>query len=468
MSADIRTCDRRIATWLAVFTTCVALLISEGAITGSDGRSMYEVTRSLVEHGAISVDSNLGVPGRGGRYYSKYGMGQSLLAIIPYVAARPIARRMAISDQVEQAAVASIMAVVYGLLAAVLYYLGRRLGGSTRMSSLIAMGTIGGTFLLPYSKEFFSEPLTALALVFSIERAVAGQAATAGFGVATAALARPQVLAFAPLLAWRAFADHGAKGIVKVAIPLVAGLGATLAYNASRFGSAFDFGYGGESFSTSLVEGSAGLLFHPSKSLFLFAPASVLLPPALARLRKTHLSAAWLMAGNFVITFLLAASWHSWAGGWAWGPRLLIPGFAPAMTALAPWCSWSHTARRVVLASFLLGAFVSVPATLVSTRAQQLDHPLPDVGPSVIRQYELIAPTGKYSWAHRYEYSAGMNRSYLTLWEIGALRVLGPSGLVPVVIAAAILLFGTLLSWSSVRGTLRKCEGIRVPLPSDG
>ena len=57
------------------------------------------------------------------------------------------------------------MAVVIGALAVALYLLGRRLGARIPAATLVGMGAVAGTFALPYGKEFFAEPLAALALV---------------------------------------------------------------------------------------------------------------------------------------------------------------------------------------------------------------------------------------------------------------------------------------------------------------
>ena len=57
-----------------------------------------------------------------------------------------------------------------------------------------------GTYLLPYGRDFFTEPLVALGLVVMVERALAGREQQAALALAAAVLARPQSAAFAPLL----------------------------------------------------------------------------------------------------------------------------------------------------------------------------------------------------------------------------------------------------------------------------
>lgn len=67
---------------LAVF-----LLLQQADITVVDGSSMFAVTRSLVEHGSFAVAPSMGIPASGGHAYSKYGLGLSLLGVVPYALA---------------------------------------------------------------------------------------------------------------------------------------------------------------------------------------------------------------------------------------------------------------------------------------------------------------------------------------------------------------------------------------------
>ena len=100
----------------------------------------------------------------------------------------------------ESGGAASLMPLVGGALTAALYLLGRRLDASRAAAALVAAGTVLGTYLLPYGRDFFSEPLVALGLVVMVERVLAGREAQAAGALAMAVLARPQSAAFVPLL----------------------------------------------------------------------------------------------------------------------------------------------------------------------------------------------------------------------------------------------------------------------------
>ncbi len=450
-AANLVSLDRRVAKALATLTICAGLVVNEGAVTGSDGRSMYDVGRSLIEEGRLTVDSALGVPGRYGLYYSRYGIGLPLVAAVAYAAVKPFARLTPAPDLAEQAAVAAMMPVIFGFLAAAIFRLSRRLGAGSKASVLTALGAVGGTYLLPYSKEFFSEPLTALCLTVSIERALADRPGAAGAAAAAAGLTRMQAFGFAPVLMWCAWRSTRWHGLWRTTAGLAAGAAGACAYNMARFGSPFTFGYSDVGFSTGFVTGASGLLFHPAKSVFLFAPVTAALFPALVRLAKKDSTAFWLISWNLGVAFLMAATWASFAGGWCWGPRLLIIGVAPAFPVVAPWCEGSKLRRDVLRVLFIAGALVSLPAMVISTRVQQLDQPPPAVGPSVLRQYGLIPETVAYTAHHLFEYSKGMNRQYVNLWQVGAARVLGPRGLWASALLTIVLLAGGVVSARSLR-----------------
>jgi hypothetical protein len=425
---------------LAALAASVLLVLQAAAITGSDGYSVYQVTKSIVEDADFSVPASAGVPGGDGEHYSRYGIGLSLLAMIPYVLAKPVARLLGHAEAVEQAAVASLIPIISALLVVALYTLARRLGGAVGVSVLISLGGVAGTFLLPYTNEFFGEPVVALFLVVAIERTLANSPGQAAAALAAGALVRPQAFLFAPILLLVLLWCGRVKALLRATPWLAGALAITLVYNHVRFGSITETGYE-EGFTTPFHEGALGLLFNPTKSVFLFAPVMAIVPVAVSKLwRSGQQAAAVLIGGNLAVTFVTAATWNDWPGGWCWGPRLLIPGVAPALAMLAFWSADGRRRHLLTVALLALGFVVSAPAMVVSTRAQQLDVPAPSVGPSVIRQYELIVPTASYSVRHLGDRREDDHRRFLDVWQVGALRELGTSGLALAIPGTALLL----------------------------
>lgn len=443
---------------LCLLVSSILLLFSQAAITdGADGRSMYEVTTALVETRSLAINVRHGFPGRDEKSYASHGLGLPLAAVLPYLAVRPIARLTSLGEHVTEAAVASFVPIITGLLVVALYRLARRLGAGVQVGILTAIGAPTGTYFLAYTKEFFSEPLATLLFVLAIERALARRPAASGISAAAAAVTRPQFFAVTPFLIWRIWRDSGWHAVVKSGVPLAFGLLLALGYNFARFGDPTSFGYPGMGFTTPLLTGAAGLLFHPEKSIFIFAPIVILIPFGLFRVWGTNRTAFWLLTGNLAVTFLIVAKWVGWDGGWTWGPRMLIPGIIPAIVAIAPWAE-QHRNRRILVSSlFLLGFLVSAPTLVVSQRAQLINQP-PLRGPNVVRQISLVPETLRFTWEHVLEQTPRQDRyeQYVNIWQVRVIRVLGRRGVLPVCVLSLLLVATAVLSARKFHATIQR------------
>ena len=132
-------------------------------------------------------------------------------------------------------------------------------------------------------------------------------------------------LAAAGLAPWR----EGPRRIVAFVVALAAGLVPLLVFNALAYGSPLEQGYGVKPFDTNPVEGLAGLLFSPSRGLFVYEPWALfglagLLIARFAKTTRGHLSEriadlvfAWLVA------LAVYATYAEWWGGRVFGPRFL-------------------------------------------------------------------------------------------------------------------------------------------------
>jgi hypothetical protein len=457
---------RRVATLLAVAVAAVLLLFQQGQITVSDGATMYQATKSIT-HGTLSIpaDDRNGVVGLGDDHYSKYGIGLSLLAVPPYLLAKAVGGVVGHADRAEQAAVASLMPLIAALLAVAIFLLAKRLGASNRSSVLIGAGAVLGTYALPYGKDFFAEPLTALFVTLAFERAIARRPVAAGAFLGAAGLTRPQsfilVFVLVPVVAWK----QGRRAALRSLQPVLAAGVIQALVNVGRFGSPLDFGYGGETFDNNLFSGLTNLLLEPSKSVVLFAPLVVLLPPALVLLWRRQRDACVLLTGNLLIVTLMTATWSSWQGGWSWGPRLLLPGLLPALAAVAVWIESRGGNALVAVAALALGFAVSASTLVVPTQAQQLDKPPPAIGPDALRQVELIEPTASYTRSHAltagpWASLAGEHRRFINTWQVGVARELGRAGLAAALVLSLVLL-GVLVV--AISRLLRACRPIRPP-----
>jgi len=455
--------NRGVAIRLGGAVALFFLLVGQAQVTVLDGNSMLAVAQSIVHDASPAVPADLGVPGEDGvTHYSKYGLLLPLLSLLPVLVAQPIGALTGRVDLVEAAAAASIMPLVGGALAGALFVLGRRLGAPQRAAALVAAGTVLGTYLLPYGRDFFSEPLVALGLVVMVERALAGREQQAAVALALAILARPQSAAFAPLLlGFVALRGDGLRAIARTVPPLAVAALVTIAYNVHRFGDPLEFGYRppvDPGFTTPLLEGASGLLFSPEKSLVLFAPALVLAPFAFVTLwRRARMTAALLLA-LFAVTFVLAATWHSWQGGWSWGPRLVIPGVALALVALGPWIGTSTKRMRLAGALFALGFGLSFAAVLAPPGMQLIDREPGTVGPQIVRQYRELPRLTENSIDAAGDRAArdADYRRYLALWQANLVRQVGGGAALPALIVTLLALAALLRVGGALVAQLRR------------
>ncbi|HEX8155795.1 MAG TPA: hypothetical protein VF526_00300 [Solirubrobacteraceae bacterium] len=442
--------DRQVAVRLGGAVALALLLLGQAQVTVLDGSSMLAVAQSIVHHGTLAVPAPLGVPGHDGLSYSKYGLLLPLLSVIPVLVAQPLGALMGRLDLWEAALAASIMPLVAGALAAALYVLGRRLAATRAAAALVAAGIVLGTYLLPYGRDFFTEPLVALGLVVMVERAFAGRELEAGAALAFAVLARPQSALLAPLLlAFLLARGVGPQGILRVVAPLAVAAAITVAYNIYRFADPLEFGYkppADPGFTTPLLHGAGGLLFSPEKSIFLFAPAILLVPWAVVALWRRQRALVVLVLALFAATFLLAATWHSWQGGWSWGPRLVIPGIVLVLVLLAPWIAQSRARMRIVAVLCAAGFAVSL-AALFAPVGTQLLNKIPGVdGPQIVRQYRELPQLARRSVEMANDPAARHDdqRRYLATWQAGIVRQVGVVAIVPAVLGT---LAGLLALW---------------------
>jgi hypothetical protein len=456
--------NRGVAIRLGGVVALFLLLVGQAQVTVLDGNSMLAVAQSIVHHASLAVPADLGVPGHDGEtHYSKYGLLLPLLSIIPVLVAQPIGALTGRVDLVEAAAAASIMPLVGGALAAALFVLGRRLGAPRAAAALVGSGIVLGTYLLPYGRDFFTEPLVALGLVVMVERALAGRELQAGAALALAVLARPQSAAFAPLLlCFVLFARGGGiAAVVRTLPPLVLVAIVTVAYNLYRFHDALQFGYKlpvDPGFTTPLLEGAGGLLLSPEKSVVLFAPAIVLVPFALVALWRRRPALVVLLVALFAATFVLAATWWSWEGGWSWGPRLLIPGVAVVLVTLAPWIGASTRRLQLAGALFALGFVLSFAAVLAPAGTQLLQRAPGTDGPQIVRQYRELPQLTRRSLDAADDPAArdGDYRRYLALWQANLVRQVGAGGAAGSLLGTLVLLAALLWIAAPLRSRLRR------------
>lgn len=373
---------------LAAFLTFA--VTGGGRIVGSDEVTMFTLARTML-HGGLAVPEGATLQGPDGRFYSKNTAGQAVLAM-PLVALGDGAAAAAgfAGERRELAArfVASFFnAFVAALLLAVLYDALRRL--RVNVAAAFAATVLCGftTPLWVYAKSFMAEPLEALGLLLALTGAASAGAAPspietragerrAALGVFLAISAK---LGVAPLALF-CLTAAGFKRPRAWVLPIV-GVGLALAghalYNAARFGTPFETGYGAQAsasaFTTPLLVGLYGLLLSSGKGVAWFAPALWLAPWGVAAMVRSRQHSDAARRGDDVrrAAFALLAAWavglflygrfQHWGGDGSWGPRYLVPLLPLAFLAVGFALEGaSRVRRRLAWALAALGFVVTL------------------------------------------------------------------------------------------------------------
>ncbi len=363
-----------------VFASALLLYVATtgGSLSSSDAVVTFEVTRSLVERHTVALSANiLGLEanrGVDGRYYSQYGIGQSLYNVPFYLAGRAIVRvtglRVGKEDSVLKAAVVMGSAVAAAGTVTMVFLLAWLMVGHVRASVIAAAACGVGSLLWPYARLGFNAPLAAWLLISAVTCLYVGLQrdrlpliALGGALVGAGILTRHEFAIVAiPLAIWLAFDTKRVQRLVWFLPGVAAGIGTWMLYNDVRFGSPLRVGYS-PWFSTS---GYVGLLFSPSGSLFLYSPTVVLGLIGLVWLSRRDTRAAWLLGAPALCLFLLYGSLDDWSGGRSYGPRYLVPVLPLLIVPIAYLLAISSRGRRRALVLVIAAsAVLQLPGVLV-------------------------------------------------------------------------------------------------------
>jgi hypothetical protein len=399
--------------WLALFVlcSCVFMCTAPGRITYPDDEIVFQTTQSLVEDHDFAIDGiakrtgeradrpngtfGWGA-GRDSQRYGFFGQGLSVVAMPVYVLADATVERVpelwryAVRSDLftfhQRGLEADWLRLLVSLtnclltpLAAVLLGVWlRALGHGARVSLAVAAIYALSTTAWPYSRTFLSEPLsTVLLLGAALEvsrwhrdgraRHLFWVAGLAGISVHVHVLnsfAIPCLFAYAvgvgrPGASLRSLMEHRSSFI---SASLLCGLGLALLACSQwwRFGSPFETGrfdhYGHWVWP---FEALLTITIAPGRSLLLYSPPLLLALWAWPALRRRDAATAWFVLALTLTRLLFVACRSDWHGGWAIGPRYLVPMVPFLLVPLAGWLdSWpSRSAlQRYAALVFFVGS----------------------------------------------------------------------------------------------------------------
>jgi hypothetical protein len=390
---------RRFSVFL--FFASLYVATTSGHIYTIDSYLDYQVAKSMGTRGELAIPHlMMSVEGRGGRYYSKLGVGQSLADLPLFwtgaavASAFPHARifdvyagpvniphdgrlvsaepqdliRISDTDGARVFFTVLTNALLTAVVCLLFWELLRAFGLSRRGALWGAALLAFGTPFWIYARDGFAEPLFAACLLGAFlilsDRGRLGRPAwlvAAGLASAVGILARASFLPIAViaglylLIASRG-ASAGLRRVLWYALGCLPGAIALGVLDLWRFGgltmtgyhTAFDRG-----FSTPLARGLFWNLASPYRSIFIYAPAVAIFAFAIREFLRQHRREAALLIAIAAYIFILYSAWWAWHGGWCWGPRFLLPAI-PLL--LLPGLVAARTRRWLVIAAAVLGA----------------------------------------------------------------------------------------------------------------
>lgn len=384
-----------LALFLLLFS--LSLLAWSGTFHSSDGLSMYTVADSLARYGQWDTEQirwmgiQQGTFGPDGLLYSRKGFATS-------VAALPLVWLGLVLPDIGPAHAALLLTpLLHALTGLYLYHAaGRAVPGIRREGQLaVALLWAFASLALPYVKTFFSEPAVALAMTGALFHLLRfrdggrlGDAAAAGGWLGFSFVTRSANAIVFPLYglallaygyeARTAFLSQGSRWLLgrlrtrrRVAewlwsewtlarvlafgLPILLALSLYLWYNWFRFGNPLVSGYiEGEEFTAIWWEGILGQTLSPGRGLLWYVPWLLLAFPGAARLWRQDRVLLGLTAGSVLLYILFYGKWYLWSGGFAWGPRFLVP-IVPLLALLVAPLLGEGRRRGQMVALALLG-----------------------------------------------------------------------------------------------------------------
>jgi hypothetical protein len=442
---------------------------------GWNQNSRFDLTRAIVEQGTIAIDAfheNTGDKAqRGDHWFTDKAPGLSWLAVPAYA----VVHRLRPQAVVAGSYLGTVLAVALpsALAAVQLFGLGRLVGLSAAWSAGISCAYALATLAFPYSTIFYGHQLSAalglgaFALVWKRRWPVA-----AGLLLGLAVCVDYTSVILAAVVSAYALARLGGKRgglVIAGGLPLAVALGL---YHAAAFGHPLALPYDfvlqehrRQGWFMGIAAPDArvawAILFGSYRGLFYGAPWLITGVPGLVVLFRRGFRAEALASGTIVLAYvLLNAGLVDWHGGWAMGPRYLIPAIpflaVGAMGLVRAWPE-SSPARRGLAGGGGLAVALSASLMLMGTAVR------PDVPLTIARPFQqFLIPSferGRVARSNHPIDGDGVS-GRRAAWNLG--HLLGLEGLPTLLpLAAWVGLFGWALARAARRSTSSSppCDG---------
>jgi hypothetical protein len=367
--------------------------------------SRLALTLALVDHGTTRIDAYVDTTTTGDyaqigdHRYSDKAPGLSLLAVPAYVAVRAmqpfglaqLTQRIGASsgfadtlnpngaglsaERIELAIILYLLTILTVALASaglgvLIALCVERLYGCRTAGLLTALILGLATPIFPYAGAFYGHlpaavaAFAALALLILRPAGSIGNGRLAAFGALCGlaiVIEYPAALTLAPIVLW-ALALGRWRAVIYGTLGAIPPLAALVGYDLAAFGTPWPIGYahsalwqdqhqqGFLSLTYPKVESLLGLTISPFRGLFFFAPVLLMaiVGIALAWRERASRVVTVVALASFCLTLAFAASSAMWWGGFAVGPRYLLPGVPFLALPLGALVAWLNSQRVTV------------------------------------------------------------------------------------------------------------------------
>ncbi len=424
------------------FQALYALTSSGNAFRVPDEFEVYFQVEHLVDAGDLSVPQTLAIRAANGdsiffgkagldrKPYAPYGPLTALLALPHHLIARAVAALAGVTRSALPAGLAWVFlvggltttatATAAALAVAGFHRSARALDTPPQTAFVLALLLGGATVLWPYGTSFYSEAWQAAAFIWAAALLLEARNSPrsrvfvilAALLLAIAGLTKVTSLVFAPGFVVAALCDRSQSRRTRVEVATALSLGVAIAvgghmtWNTYRFGAPFDFGYNWaletilqpparQFLASDVPRGLVVLLASPGKSIMLWAPALWLALARAKRFTQKEPAVAIGVAAAAGVGLVFFAAYLFPEGGYANGPRNLVP-IVPLMLLPAGGRD-SRWRSAPLVACAVVGLMMALPAVSVSFLEDQgIGGDLGSGARTVY--YERIAPAPGRAW----------------------------------------------------------------------
>ena len=376
---------------------------AKGYVEVSDTAFSIQTAEAIVTRDKLDIPfQEMGtLKGTDGLSYSKYGIGLALYYVPIVALGHVLSWLTGFPEEHLTGFLISFANIPFALFT--LYLFGRclkQLGISLATANWMVVGLGCGTLCWKYAVYDFSEVMQAclLLLVFTcVLENTKASILVGGMALGGLILVKLVHVVFLPVFLLYLFVLPDITWLQRIrkvalfSVPIGPFILLIAFLNYVRFGSPLESGYGGEASQFHLTQlwwTVPSLLCSLDKGLFIFCPILILEWlgwPAFVRRQPLF---ATLCITIILVNLLLAGAWHSWVGGWSWGPRLLVPAIPLWLLPAAFWLdspSGQHKKKIIFTGVLMISVVAQVPGVMI--KDQQIHHIKQDVFTPVEREF---------------------------------------------------------------------------------